>query len=100
MYSRTPETLDAVLEGIELRLSAVIRAFRLAAGQSADQFAKQIERDAEFVAALESGRVEITIYILQTVALALDIEASELILAAERGHVPALLQSEDDSSAL
>ena len=62
-------------------LATNLKRFRLAAGLSQEELAHRADIDRTYVSSLERGRYSASIDMLESLSLALDIDASELLIA-------------------
>ena len=61
-------------------LATNLKRFRLAAGLSQEELAHRADIDRTYVSSLERGRYSASIDMLESLSLALDIDASELLI--------------------
>ena len=66
-------------------LATNLKHFRLAAGLSQEELAHRAHLDRTYVSSLERGRYSASIDKIESLSLALDIEASELLVSPPTG---------------
>ena len=78
---------------LRVALGRTVRALRSAAGYSQEGFADAIGVHRTYMGTLERGDGNPTLETLELIAAGIQISVSELLRAAESGHLPAVARS-------